>query len=175
MWLLAVTFWLHMLATVAWIGGLATLAWLVLPAARKQLTVEEYAYFLVELQKRFDPIAWFSLAVLAGTGMVQLGANPNYQGLLKITHLWSGVILIKHILFLGMAAISAYLTWVLLPQLNRLALQRLRIQDFQKNSAQVLAVDQAEAQSLRQEERLMRINLILGVFVLALTAIARSV
>ncbi len=33
-WALSLAYWLHMLATVAWIGGLVTLCMLVLPAAR---------------------------------------------------------------------------------------------------------------------------------------------
>ena len=60
-WALSVAYWLHMLATVAWMGGLAALAWLVLPAARKSMAAGEYAQFLNNLQKRFDPLAWFSL------------------------------------------------------------------------------------------------------------------
>ena len=110
-WGLSVAYWLHMLATVAWIGGLATLAWLVLPAARKSMAAADFSNFLNQLQKRFDPLAWFSLVILAGTGMLQMGANPNYEGFFTISDVWSGAILIKHLFFLGMTGISAYLTW----------------------------------------------------------------
>ncbi len=180
LWVLAMAYWLHMLATVAWIGGLAAIAWLVLPAARKSLPAEGYARFLGALQRRFDPLAWFSLAILAGTGMLQMGANPNYDGFFSIGNLWAGAILIKHILFLGMAGVSAYLTWGLLPQVRRLALVRAldlaqRSDTDYERPKQGRSVLENEARILRQEENLMRLNLILGVLVLAMTALARSV
>ena len=176
-WGLSVAYWLHMLATVAWIGGLAALAWLVLPAARKSMAAAEFSNFLNQLQKRFDPLAWFSLVILAGTGMLQMGANPNYEGFFTISNVWSGAILIKHLFFLGMTGISAYLTWGLLPQMRQLALLRARDQAKIINSAgqQADALPEIEARILRQEELLLRLNLILGVLVLAMTAVARSV
>jgi uncharacterized membrane protein len=166
-----------MLATVAWIGGLAALAWLVLPAARKSMAASEYAQFLDNLQKRFDPLAWFSLVILAGTGMLQMGANPNYEGFFSIGNLWSGAILIKHLLFLAMTCVSAYLTWGLLPQMRRLSLLRARdsLQLSIKNQGQPAGICDLEMRILRQEEHLTRLNLILGVLVLALTAVARAV
>lgn len=184
-WALSVAYWLHMLATVTWIGGLVTIAWLVLPVTRKHLTVRDYASYLRELQKRFDPIAWFSLVVLAGTGMLQMGANPNYEGLFSINNTWSGAILVKHLLFLGMTCVSAYLTWGVLPQMRRLALLRARDQvqisdPVNKQPAGDLIEGQqkyseAEARLIHLEVKLMRLNLVLGVLVLALTAVARAV
>jgi uncharacterized membrane protein len=166
-WALSVAYWLHMLATVVWIGGLAGLALFVLPAARKALPAQSYAGFLSALQSRFDPLAWFSLVLLAGTGMFQMSASPNYGGFLAIDNRWAFAILIKHILFFGMAAVSAYLTWGLLPELRRLALRQSR--------AGPEAVSSEEAQRLqRQEQRLMQLNLVLGVLILGLTAIARA-
>ena len=69
-------------ATVTWIGGLVAIAWLVLPFTRKHLAVIHYASYLSDLRKRFNPVAWFSLVILAGTGMLQMGANPSYEGFL---------------------------------------------------------------------------------------------
>lgn len=174
---LSVAYWLHMLATVSWIGGLAAIAWLVLPVARKRLSVSDYAAFLNDLQKRFDPLAWFSLVVLAGTGMLQMGANPNYEGFFSISNIWSGAILIKHLIFLGMTCISAYLTWVLLPKMRRLALQRAlsREQMLSPDDQQQVSLYEIETRILRQEAYLLRLNLFLGILVLAMTAIARTV
>lgn len=166
-WVLSAAYWLHMLATVVWIGGLAALALFVLPAARKALPVQAYAGFLSVLQARFDPLAWFSLALLAGTGMFQMSASPNYAGFLAIDNRWAYAILVKHLLFLGMAGVSAYLTWGLLPQVRRLALRQ--------SLAGQQAVSSEEAVRLqRQEQRLMRLNLVLGILILGLTAIARA-
>ena len=75
-WSLSIAYWLHMLATITWIGGLAALAWLILPAARKSLAPVNYAQFLENLQKRFDPLAWFSLAILLALGCCKWGQTP---------------------------------------------------------------------------------------------------
>ncbi len=169
-WALSVAYWLHMLATVVWIGGLAALALFVLPAARKALPATAYAGFLSALQARFDPLAWFSLVLLAGTGMFQMSASPNYAGFLAINNRWAYAILVKHLLFFGMAGVSAYLTWGLLPQIRRLALRQSRTR---QDAEQELAPEEA-ARLQRQEQRLMLLNLALGILILGLTAIARA-
>lgn len=164
-WGLSIAYWLHMLATVIWIGGLAALGLFVLPAARRALDEPAYAAFLSALQTRFDPLSWFSLTLLAATGMFQMSANPNYNGFLAVDTAWAYAILVKHLLFFGMTGLSAYLTWGLLPQLRRLALRRAKTGDLPA----------AEAARLeRQQLRLMQLNLALGIVILALTAIARS-
>ena len=160
-WVLALAYWLHLIATVLWIGGLTALGLLVIPAARRTLQPPEYSRLLAEIQKRLDPLGWFCLALLAGTGMFQLSANPNYQGFLQIESTWGVAILVKHMLFFGMAALSAYLTWGLLPALRRAALRQ--------------AKDPAEAAHLEQRStQLLRLNLILSLLILALTALARA-
>jgi uncharacterized membrane protein len=162
-WALALAYWLHMLATIAWIGGLAAVVLLVLPAAHKNLPEEAFPGFLESVQKRLDPLGWLSLAVLAGTGLFQMSASPNYQGLLAIDNPWAAAILVKHLAFLGMIGVSAFLTWGILPQLRRLALKRAK------------GKETPEAASLeRREILLLRINFILGVIILGLTAIARA-
>jgi uncharacterized membrane protein len=167
-WALTAAYWLHMLATVVWIGGLAALALFVLPAAGKTLEAESYAHFLGDLQRRLDPLGWFSLVVLAGTGMFQMSANPNYQGFLAVESRWATAILLKHLLFLGMVMLSAYQTWFLLPQLRRIALRKAR----ESEDGQIT---QGAGEASRQGElRLMRVNLALGVLILALTAAARA-
>jgi len=163
---LTLAYWLHMLATVLWIGGISTLALLVLPAASKTLDAEAFAALLERIQKRLDPLGWICLAVLAATGLLQMSANPNYQGFIAIQNRWAAAILVKHLLFLVMTGLSVYLSWVLLPKLRRLALKRQHL------PAATLS-DQSTSLG-RQEVLLLRLNLILGVLVLALTAIARS-
>jgi uncharacterized membrane protein len=167
-WGLSLVYWLHMLATVVWIGGLAALGLLILPAARKTLDARAYLAFLAALQRRLDSLGWFSLAVLAGTGMIQMGANPNYQGFLAIQGRWAAAILLKHLVFLGMAGVSAYLTWGLMPRLQRIALLQASVGD----RAEAVSAQAAELQ--RQEAFLLRINLILGIIILALTSVARA-
>ncbi len=152
-----------MLATVVWIGSLAALSLLILPVARRTLDRAAFSAFLGGLQQRLDPLAWMSLVVLLGTGMFQMSANPNYSGFLAIRGQWAIAILTKHLLFLGMMALSAYVTWGLLPELRRNALRQASGQ----------AAPGAE-KLVQRELTLMRVNLILGVIILLLTAIARA-
>jgi len=162
-WALTLAYWLHMLATVVWIGGLAALSILVLPAARAALDLQAYSSLLEHLQKRLDPLGWFCLALLAGTGMLQMSANPNYHGFLAIDNRWAVAILVKHLVFIAMIGLSVYMTWWLLPGLRRAALRQARGQDAP-----------GAGSMHRQEWLLMRLNLVLGVLILALTAIARA-
>jgi uncharacterized membrane protein len=75
---LTLAYWLHMLATVTWIGGLAALSLFVLPAARRSLEPESYVVLLADIQRRLDPLAWFSLFILAASGLFQMSSSPNY-------------------------------------------------------------------------------------------------
>ncbi len=162
-WALSLIYWFHMLATVIWIGGLATLSIIFLPVARQALEPEAYTRLLAGVQKRLDPLGWMSLLVLIGTGMFQMSANPNYEGFLAVGNRWSLAILIKHILFLVMTGVSAYLTWGLIPKLQRIALRQVHGQATR------------ESQNLqKQEDFLLRLNFLLGVAILALTALART-
>lgn len=161
-WVLWIAFWLHMLATVAWIGGLATLAVLVFPFARRNLEPRDYASFIGRMQKGMEPVGWLSAGVLTASGLVQMGANPNYEGFLAINNTWGQAMLLKHLVFLGMIGVSAYMTWGLTPQIRRAALLRAR------------GGEVPEEETLNQRERrLLQLNLVLAVMVLLLTALAR--
>ena len=163
LWGLALAYWLHMLATVVWVGGLTALVLFVLPAAQGSLDAPGYADFLDRVTRKLDPLGWLSLAVLVGTGLFQMSASPNYRGFLVFDNRWAVAILVKHLVIGGMIAVSAYLTWGVLPRLRRLALRRAAGQET------------PEAAGLsRQETRLLRLNLFLGVLVLGLTALARA-
>jgi uncharacterized membrane protein len=160
-WGLTAAYWLHMLATVVWIGTLSAMALVVIPAARRALDETRFAELLGSLQKRIDPIGWFCLALLTGTGLFQMSANPNYEGFLAISNTWGMAILLKHLTFGMMILASAYMTWFLLPELRRNALRQAR----------------GESPDLMLQRRsilLLNLNFILSIFILALTALARS-
>lgn len=162
-WALSIAYWLHMLATVLWIGGLTALSLIVLPAANKVLNPGDFANLLAAMQKRLDPLAWFSVIVLLASGMLQMSSSPYYEGFLEIQGIWASSILIKHILFAIMVFISGYITWGLLPALRQAAL------------LQAHGRDDHNLQSLQNRETFfLRLNLFLGVLVLLMTAIARS-
>ncbi len=162
---LTVAYWLHMLATVVWIGSLSALALIVLPAARRALDPAVFSLLLVRLQARLQPVAWFSLILLGGTGMFQMSAHPSYGGFLSIDNDWAVAILAKHLVIGLMMVASAYLTWGLLPALQRTAFLR----------ASGAGVDAGLVARLeRREARILYLNLFLSVIVLALTAWART-
>lgn len=164
-WALAIAYWMHMLATVIWIGGLAALALVALPAARRTMGAAEYAAFLAQVERRLQMVGWFSLAVLAATGMFQMSSSPFYEGFLEIHNPWSAAILVKHLAIGLMVIFSAYLTWGLNPALQRMALRQAAGRE----------VDSVEREKLqRREEILLRLNLLVSVVVLALTAVARA-
>ena len=161
---LAFAYWVHLLATIVWIGGLALMALVVWPAARAALGPgAPLAALWREWQRRFNPLAWVSLAALTATGMYQMAASPHYNGFLKIDNGWALAILLKHFAVGGMVLIGAYMQWGLQPALARLALLEAK-----GRPAPELAALQ------RREQMALRLNLICGVLVLALTALARA-
>lgn len=164
-WVLVLSFWLHMVATIVWVGGLALMALVVWPGARAALGPgPQLATLFGHLQKRFAPWAWGSLAVLIATGLTQMAANPNYDGLLRITNSWAVAILLKHLAVGGMVLIGGYLQGSVQPALARLAA-------LEAHGRAAPGLD-----GLRwREAALNRLNLACGLLVLAFTALARAV
>lgn len=154
---LTIAFWLHMAATIVWIGGLFYQAVVVNPALER--LPAERGRLAEDMRRRFQPLAWLSLLVLFGTGLLQMSGNPNYVGLFAVTNPWSRAILTKHISVGLMMLVAAYQTWVLNPRLSRLALKR-----------EAAASDQVAVEI----SRLNRVSLAFGILVLGLTALART-
>jgi len=152
-----------MLATVLWLGSLAAISLLVLPAARRSLDAKAQSELLAAIQKRLEPLGWFSIALLLVTGMFQMSANPNYEGFLAIRGQWASSILIKHIFFLGMIVVSAAQTWWLLPSMRRAMLRQQKSDDMGE-----VAVLQ------KRDALLLNLNLILAILILGMTALARA-
>jgi len=171
-WALTIAYWFHMIATVVWIGGLAGMLILAVPVGRVHLEEERTANLQLRSLQRFDSMVWFCLIVLVFTGLLQMSSHPNYQGFLEIGNRWSTAILIKHLVFLVMALFTAYLTWVLTPKLERYIL--LNAPKRRPNGEQVSGSHLEPARTLtRRISMLLTINLILGICVLGLTALAR--
>jgi len=163
-WAIALVYWLHMLATVAWLGGLAAIAILVLPTAKRVLKPADQLAFIDGIQRRLEPLAWFSLAILIVTGLFQLSINPHYNGFLSTSGQWSLAILTKHTLIILMIVVSAIQTWEVLPAIRR---GLIRIEKG--------GVDEAEVKRLQKRETLLlRLNIVLSVLILAATAFARA-
>ena len=162
-WAIALTYWLHMLATVIWVGSLAAISVLILPVMKRTLSPDIQLIFIEAMQKRLEPVAWFSISLLVITGLFQMSVNPHYDGFLSVSTQWSLAILTKHILGIIMIVVSAIQTWEVFP-----AIRRAILISKKTNNATELDV-------LRQREiLLLRINFGLSVLILAATAVARA-
>ena len=161
-WALALIFWLHFLATVTWIGSLASISLLLLPAASRALKPPEQLALIEAIQRRLEPVAWFSMGLLLVTGLFQLSANPHYDGFLSTSGRWSLAILAKHSLAVVMVIVSALHTWEVLPAIRRLMMRRANARPEELILLQ------------RRETFLLRLNLAVGVLILAMAALARA-
>lgn len=162
-WVLAVSYWVHLLATVVWLGGLALMAFVAWPAVRGQLMDTSQ---WIWLRKRFSPLANVSLVLLWVTGFLQMTADPNYEGFLVLDSTWAQAILIKHIAVGGMMAFGLYIQWRIYPALDRMAI-------LAKKQPITAA---AEQQRLAQQEiRLLHLNLVCAAVVLLCTAVATAI
>lgn len=153
-----------MLATVAWLGGLAAIAILVLPSAKVALKPSDQLALIEGIQRRLEPLAWFSLAVLIITGLFQLSVNPHYDGFLSTSGSWSIAILTKHVFVILMIVVSAIQTWEVLPAIRRglVLIEKAQISDIEVKRLQ------------KQENILLYLNVGLSILILAATAFARA-
>ncbi len=161
-WAMALIYWLHMLATVTWIGSLAAINLLVLPATRQTLKLADQLRFIAAMQKRLEPLAWFSMGLLVVTGLFQLSANPHYDGFLATSTQWSLAILVKHGFSAILAVTSAVQTWEVLPAIHRILMK--------KETADTVELEKLQ----RREVFLLRVNLFLSTLILGATAFARA-
>lgn len=162
-WILAISYWIHLLSTVIWLGGMALMAMVALPALRKG-TLADNQWF--DLQRRFLPWADVSLVLLLFTGFVQMTNDPNYSGFLTVDSVWAWAILLKHIAFIGMVAIMAYVQFVLYPGMERMQLL---------GEKRPLLAEEEQAKLSHREVTMLRLNLACAVLVLFFTAIATAV
>ncbi len=167
-WLLALSFFFHLIATIVWLGGLVLMTVVIWPEARALIARHDESGGLLELlerlRKRFYPLANLSLIVLIVTGLFQMGKSPHYDGFLQITNDWTRAILLKHIAVLGMLIVGAVMQWGILPALDRATLLARR------------GKESPDLERLRRRERqLLAINCFLGIVVLLFTAVATAI
>ncbi|HZD11353.1 MAG TPA: CopD family protein [Candidatus Binatia bacterium] len=162
-WLLALSYWIHLMATVVWLGGLALMGLVAWPALRQQ-TLQSNQW--LALQKRFMPLVNASLVILLLTGFLQMTNDANYEGFLQVNTIWAQAILIKHIAVGIMIVLGAITQLRILPAMDRLAL-------LAEKRPRLAAEEQAALQ--QREIRLLQINMVCAVAVLLFTAIATAV
>lgn len=161
-WVLAASYWLHLLATVVWLGGAALMAFIAWPALR-QGTLDANQWF--QLQKRFLPWVNAALVILLITGFVQMTNDENYHGFLAVDSVWAWAMLLKHIAYAGMVAMTAYMQFILYPAMARLAL-------LAETHPETAATENDKLAG--REIRYLRVNLAMAMMVLLFTAIATA-
>ena len=120
-WLVGLSNTVHLVSTVIWIGWSALLPLVVAPRV-----VEAHGEgdgWVAVMARRVPPLAYGALAALGATGMIQMGAHPEYEGMFAIANLWSTLLFAKHLFILGSVAIILYLGQSVSPGL-RLAVRR---------------------------------------------------
>jgi uncharacterized membrane protein len=121
--ILAINLFFHILATVLWIGGILIITLLVIPEVNRILADQPALYqTLLRLRKRFYPISNLALVVLIVTGLSQMTASPEYDGLMQFNNTWSQVMLIKHVLIVLLALVGVVLQYSVAPALERTTL-----------------------------------------------------
>lgn len=165
-WVLSLSYLIHMVATVVWFGGLVTVALFILPFIQKNLKIEEREKILNTIQSKLNPIGWMCLFILTGTGMFQMSEHPSYQGFLAIDNSWAIALFIKHLFIILMVFAMGYMTWIVIPELKKIALK-------QKLGKEISQVEMIKVR--KKEELIIWTNFVLAVFVLIFTAWARSV
>ncbi len=159
--LIALSNSLHLFATIVWIGWSVLLAFVVAPRALDAHRADGGGS--ATLSRRAPPLAYGALAVLAATGMLQMGANPQYEGMFVVANPWSIFLLIKHILIIASVALIVVLGQVVSPQL-RLAVRRAAL--GQPHNSDRLA---------SRFRVLAWLNLLLGVGVLLMTGFMTAI
>jgi len=140
--------WLHYLATVMWIGGMAFNI-LALRPSMVAIDQNQRPVLGTTVLKRFIILAWLSIAVLILTGIPIAFSHVAFGTILSTTY---GIVLLsKHFVTLIMILIVSWVSFVLSTKLAPFA---------PKPNTIII---------------LVKINLSLGILVLLLTAILRSI
>ena len=159
--LLAVANWLHLLATVTWIGGMVAQRLIVVPAVLRlgkegNLQEADVRLVLHTIHQRAGQYTYGAIAVFIITGLAMLSRNASYSGVLSLGNLWTQVILVKHVVVAVLVASSAYM----MTTANRMPQP---------------GDEAAFAHWAERHSDLADLNVLLGVVVLGLTAVATSI
>ena len=162
-WVLAISYWIHLLATIVWLGGIVVMIFIAWPAMQQgSLEANQWAIF----QRRFQPWINASLVILLITGFYQMTNDSNYTGFLRVDSTWAAAILLKHVAYGVMVIVTVIVQSYLYPAISRVSLLAEKRPDL---------ADAERAKLQRQEIRLLRINLLCAVTVLLFTAVATAV
>ncbi|WP_285962350.1 CopD family protein [Pseudomonas tohonis] len=139
----------HVLAALVWVGGMF-FAWMVLrPAAVQALDAPARLKLWVEVFRRFFVWVWVAVVLLpvSGVGMMHM-RFAGFDGAPRYVHIMMGLYIAMLALFLRVNALQ-------LPELRR----AIAAEDWQTGGA-----------VLGRIRRLVGINLLLGLFLVAIAA-----
>jgi uncharacterized membrane protein len=151
--LLSVGFiWLHLLATVVWLGGMAFILSVALPSSRKALG-DDAGRVMGEVTRRFTPLANGSILLLFLSGLALLATTGGFSEVVLRGGRDTAMVF-KLLLFLLMAAVHFYRSKVLAPRIAR------------------TPPEEGKATLQKLSLNLVKVNLVAGLAVLLLSAVA---
>lgn len=161
-----VSVWLHVLAAIFWLGGSLFLALVVLPVFRAEGRSSEALELVHRVGPRFSRLGWAALAALAATGLVNLWFRGGSLAALATAAFWlrpAGAVLAAKL-----ALVAAIVVLSLLH--DRRDGPRSRIAPGASARVGEQAPEAGEP-ARRRARILARINLILGLAVVALAVV----
>lgn len=148
----ALSTWLHTLSTIVMIGYFTFASLIYLPVLERCIPENTLREVLEQVSARLRPFFGGSLLIFIITGTYLMLINNSYLGLGNfLGNLWSILIVVKHAFLLPFLALAIFSERAYL----------------EKSSSQ-------KPQALKQFKMTLNINIILGLAILLLTAIAQS-
>jgi uncharacterized membrane protein len=160
-WIVGISNTIHLISTVIWIGWSAFLPLVVAPRAVDAHSDGES--LLAQMNRRLVPVAYGALAALGATGMIQMSAHPQYDGMLSVSNFWSALLFVKHLLIVVSVVLIVYLGHRVSP--------RLRL-DIRRSA---LGLENQLDGAVTRFRVVAWLNLAMGVGVLALTGLMTAI
>jgi uncharacterized membrane protein len=150
--LIALSTWLHTLATIVFVGYYVFTSLIYLPILQSQMDANVLRDLLKQTTGRMQPYFGGALLVFLVTGTYLMLINQSYLGLGHFfSNPWSSLIVIKHGLVLAFLALAVY-----------------------SERAYLTRISNDNPRPLQQFRMALYVNLILGVVILLLTAMAQA-
>lgn len=151
--IVAISYWGHLMATSVWIGGIIFVLFVAIPSSKHVLGADA-GKLMGEVSKRFTPLANYSILLLVITGAVLMGLSKQLSGIGTPHNNWTSVLILKHVFVFGMIIIHFYRGLFLVPKIMNT----------------ISATEKANLQKLSLN--LVKVNLSVGILVLLLSGIA---
>lgn len=150
--LVALSTWLHSLATIVMIGYFVFTSLIFLPVLARQLSPDALRGLLEHISARLKPYFAGSVLIFLVTGTHLMLVNDAYMGLGDIfANSWSILIVVKHVLVLAFLALAAL-----------------------SERAYLGKISASDPRPLAQFRLALGVNLVLGLAILLLTALAQA-